>query len=65
LNFGDMDVEQQADALFNKVRLFPTLASPRSWRVHGRRTVASADVAWFSESPNTSLRLSIDKKTRL
>ena len=62
LNFGDLDVEQQADALFSKVRLPSGLASPRSPRTPRRPTLAPPHVASFSESANTSLRLSIDKK---
>jgi len=63
LNFGDLDVEQQADALFSKVRLPSGLASPRSPRTPRRPTLAPPHAACFSESANTSLRLSIDKQT--
>ena len=62
LNFGDLDVEQQADALFSKVRLPSGLPSPRSPRTPRRTTLAPPHVASFSERANTSLRLSIDKK---
>jgi hypothetical protein len=62
LNFGDLDVEQQADALFSKVRLPSKLPSPRSPRTPRRTTLAPPHVASFSERANTSLRLSIDKK---
>ena len=45
LNFGDLDVEQQADALFSKVRLPSGLPSPRSPRTPRRTTLAPPHVA--------------------
>ena len=62
LNFGDLDVEQQADALFSKVRLPSGLASPRSPRTPRRPTLAPPHVASFSESANTSLRVFVDRR---
>jgi hypothetical protein len=60
-----LDVEQQADALFSKVRLPSGFASPRSPRTPRRPTLAPPHVASFSESANTSLRVSIDENTLL
>jgi len=62
LNFGDLDVEQQADALFSKVRLPSGFASPRSPRTPRRPTLAPPHVASFSESANTSLRVFVDRR---
>jgi len=62
LNFGDLDVEQQADALFSKVRLPSGFASPRSPRPPRRPTLAPPHVASFSESANTSLRVFVDRR---
>jgi hypothetical protein len=67
LNFGDLDVEQQADTLFSKVRLPSGFASSRSPRTPRRPTLAPPHVASFSESANTRhfVFSSIDENTLL
>jgi hypothetical protein len=58
-NFGDMDIQQQADALMSKVRSLPTRTTRRFVMTHQRKTLASPATSprFRRKATNTSLRL--------